>query len=193
MKKIASILKKTLLSVAAAGAFLFQPLVSQAATPYQYCFIGDSRFVGMEQSVDTEEDIIWVARNSANQGWYWENRDDIASLDRDTVIVYELGVNDFNIDGCLEALYDLDSLGFRHIYFTSIAPVDEGKEAEYGYSVTNSRIEAFNNAVRSNLPASVASMDSYEYLSSMGIETMDGVHYTAPTYQVWLSNILGSL
>ena len=164
-----------------------------ASSPYTYCFIGDSRFVGMKEYVETDENIIWIARNSANQGWYWENRDYIATLDRNTVMVYELGVNDFNVEGCLDALKDLENLGFKHIYFTSVTPVDEYKEAQYGYSVTNSRIEAFNSAIANNLPYSVAMMDSYDYLNAMGFDTMDGVHYTGYTYKIWLDNILGSL
>lgn len=165
-----------------------------AATPYTYCFIGDSRFVGMKQSVETDEDIIWIAQSGASQDWYWENRDFIEHLNKNnTIIVYELGVNDLDVQGCLEALKDLENLGFKHIYFTSVTPVDEVKESQYGYSVTNANIEAFNQAVRENMPYSVASMDSYEYLSQMGVDTMDGVHYTSYTYKIWLDNILASL
>ena len=39
-----------------------------AKSPYTYCFIGDSRFVGMEQAIDTDEEIIWINRNGANKG-----------------------------------------------------------------------------------------------------------------------------
>ncbi len=185
---------KTVWSIALTIMVILLPTgISQAATPYTYCFIGDSRFVGMSQSADTDEHIIWIARNSANQGWYWENRNYIASLDRNTVIVYELGINDFDIDGCLKALYDLESLGFKHIYFTSITPVDEYMEAQYGYKVKNQWIEDFNNTIRNNLPNSVAMMDGYEYLSNMGFTTIDGVHYTEYTYNIWLYNILNSL
>jgi hypothetical protein len=186
-------LKSLLLAALTAGSFLFPVATTQAATPYKYCFIGDSRFVGMEQSVNTDEDIVWVAKNGANQGWYWENRDQIANMDRDTVIIFELGVNDFNAEGCLNALRDLEALGFKHIYFTSVTPVDEWKESQYGYSVTNKRIEDFNETIRQNLPPSVAMMDGYEYLTAMGVGTVDGVHYTANTYQNWLTNIMGSL
>ena len=164
-----------------------------AKSPYNYCFIGDSRFVGMEQAIDTDENIIWVNRNGANVNFYWEQRGYISSLDRDTVIIYELGVNDLNSKGCIEALQDLEYLGFKHIYFTSVTPVDEAKEIEYGYRVQNSWIEEFNSVVRNNLPYSVASMDSYEYLTNMGFSTIDGVHYTNYTYQIWFDNIIKSL
>lgn len=184
MKKILLILTALMICV---GSVCF------AATPYTYCFIGDSRFVGMQQTVETDENIIWVAKVGVGQSWYWENRDYIASLDRNTVIVYELGVNDLDAQGCIRALKDLEDMGFKHIYFTSVTPVDEAKEAQYGYTVKNAYIEAFNQTVRENIPYSVASMDSYEYLTHMGIDTMDGVHYTGYTYKIWLDNILASL
>lgn len=167
--------------------------VSLAATPYHYCFIGDSRFVGMQQMADTDEDILWIAEVGAGAGWYWDNHYIVSELDRDTVIIYELGVNDLDAGACIKALQDLENIGFRHIYFTSVTPVDEAKCAQYGYTVRNYQIEEFNQIVRKNLPYNVASMDSYEYLLAMGFGTEDGVHYTGYTYQTWLYNILNSL
>ncbi len=171
----------------------FTPADAKAASPYTYAFIGDSRFVGMQQTVDTDENIIWIAKNSAGQSWYWENRDMIASLDRDTVIIYELGINDFDAGGVIGALQDLENLGFKHIYYTSVTPVDEIKASLYGYTVTNQAIEEFNNTIFMNLPYNVAMMDGYQYLSAMGVDTVDGVHYTSWTYAIWLYNILHSL
>lgn len=187
MKKLLFVLAVVLLAVG------FSYHQGFAKSPYTYCFIGDSRFVGMEQAIDTDEEIIWVNRNGANINFYWQNRDYISSLDRDTVIIYELGVNDLNSNGCIEALQDLENLGFKHIYFTSVTPVNEAKEAVYGYIVKNTWIEEFNSIVRNNIPYSVASMDSYEYLLNMGFDTLDGVHYTNYTYQILFDNIMKSL
>ena len=169
--------------------FLFSAVHCSAAS---YCFVGDSRFVGMQQSISSD-DIIWIAEVGATNNFYWENRSYISSLDRDIVIIYELGINDLNTSACIEALQDLESLGFRHIYFTSITPVDDYKAIQCGYTVQNYQIEEFNQTVRNNLPYSVAAMDSYEYLTAMGISTYDGIHYINETYQIWFYNILNSL
>lgn len=184
MKKIAFVLVAILMTVG---------IECYAATPYTYCFIGDSRFIGMQQTVDIDENIIWIAKNGAGNDWYWENRDYIAGLNRNTIIIYELGINDLDAIGCLTALKDLVDMGFKYIYFTSITPVDEVKEVEYGYTVTNANIEEFNQIVRENIPYNVVPIDSYEYLRYIGIDTMDGIHYTGYTYSHWMYNILVSL
>jgi len=58
----------------------------------KYLFIGDSRFVGMEQSIRTDKDIVWIDKVGARHDYYWDNYDIIASIDKDRVVVYELGV-----------------------------------------------------------------------------------------------------
>jgi len=185
---------KLILCLIAVLTMFYSPPITYAATPYSYCFIGDSRFVGMEQYVETDEDITWITEIGAGQELYWENREYIASLDRDTIIIYELGVNNLDdTNGCINALRDLEALGFNHIYFTSITPVNEDLCFIYGYIETNECIEKFNNVVRSNLPYSAATMYCYEYLNNIGIDTEDGLHYEVETYYEWFYNILNSL
>ena len=62
------------------------------AVKNKYLFIGDSRFVGMEQSIHTDKDIVWINKVGARHDCYWDNHDIIASMDKNTVVVYELGV-----------------------------------------------------------------------------------------------------
>ena len=52
-----------------------------------HCFIGDSRFVGMKNSVE-DYGVLWIARVGAGNSWYWSQRDEITGLDRNTIIVY---------------------------------------------------------------------------------------------------------
>ena len=165
-------------------------MLSITANASNYCFIGDSRFVGMRQTVSTDENIIWMAEIGADQSWYWTNRGSITDLDRSTIIVYELGVNDLDSTRCLEALNDLQELGFTLIYFTSVTPVDEYMISKYGYTRTNSEIEKFNEEVRNDLPSNVDTMYCYEYLVQSGIETEDGLHYESRTYHDWFNNIM---
>ena len=156
----------------------------------KYLFIGDSRFVGMEQSIYTDKDIVWIDKVGARHDFYWQNRDRIASMDKNTVVVYELGVNDLNSNACIHALNDLTSFGFKKIYFLTTTPINEEKTFANGYSVTNNQIALFNNQVVSMLPNTVQYIDTYRYLSNNGIETIDGLHYKNVTYQMWFNFIV---
>ena len=155
-----------------------------------YLFIGDSRFVGMEKAISTDKQITWIDKVGARHDFYWQNRDRIASMDKNTVVVYELGVNDLNSNACIHALNDLASFGFKKIYFLTTTPINEEKTFANGYSVTNNQIALFNNQVVSMLPNIVQYIDTYRYLSNNGIETIDGLHYKNVTYQMWFNFIV---
>lgn len=155
-----------------------------------YLFIGDSRFVGMEKAISTDKQITWIDKVGARHDFYWQNRDRIASMDKNTVVVYELGVNDLNSNACIHALNDLASFGFKKIYFLTTTPINEGKTFANGYSVTNNQIASFNNQVVSMLPNTVQYIDTYRYLSNNGIETIDGLHYKNVTYKMWFNFIV---
>ena len=155
-----------------------------------YLFIGDSRFVGMEKAISTDKQIAWIDKVGARHDFYWQNRDRIASMDKNTVVVYELGVNDLNSNACIHALDDLASFGFKKIYFLTTTPINEEKTFANGYSVTNNQIALFNNQVVSMLPNIVQYIDTYRYLSNNGIETIDGLHYKNVTYQMWFNFIV---
>lgn len=85
-------IKKLMISVVAVTFYLIGAVAVHcfAATPYTYCFIGDSKFVGMQQMIDTDEDIIWIAKVGARNDWYLDNWYQIVDLPRDTVIIYDL-------------------------------------------------------------------------------------------------------
>ena len=155
-----------------------------------YLFIGDSRFVGMEKAISTDKQITWIDKVGARHDFYWQNRDRITSMDKNTVVVYELGVNDLNSNACIHALDDLASFGFKKIYFLTTTPINEEKTFANGYSVTNNQIALFNNQVVSMLPNTVQYIDTYRYLNNNGIETIDGLHYKNVTYQMWFNFIV---
>lgn len=157
-----------------------------------YCFIGDSRFVGMKAAISTNENITFIAKTSEGNDYYNNNTSTIYNLDKNTVIVYELGVNDLNSSACIKNLNDLVSKGFKNVYFVTVTPVNEEKEKEYGYTRINSQIENYNSIVINNLPTGVKVIDSYNYLKSNGIDTTDGLHYTNDTYKKWFDQIFSS-
>ena len=155
-----------------------------------FCFIGDSRFVGMEQSIGEQPNITWISKVAMGNHWFWQNTSQVDALDRDTVIIYEMGVNDLDAGECVAVLQYLREIGFNHIYFTGVTPVNESKGFNYGYSRTNEQIRAYNYEVYCNLPQGVAMMDCYDYFISMGFSTTDGIHYTSDTYQMWFDYIM---
>lgn len=162
----------------------------QEKIPSRYLFIGDSRFVGMQNTISTEKDITWIDRVGARHGFYWENHDAIASFDKNAVVVYALGVNDLDSGACLEALQDLVNLGFKKIYFSTTTPINEERAHSYGYTLTNAQIEGFNYEVTSSLPNGVKVIDAYSYLSNIGIESDDGLHYRGSTYEAWINYLM---
>lgn len=164
---------------------------SQMISP-AYLLIGDSRFVGMESTVGSPSDtsVIWVDKVGAGNHFYFENESTIADLDRDTVVIYELGVNDLDATACIDALTRLRDAGFRSVWFSTVGPVDDAKMTEYGYVVRNAMIVDFNAKVLAKLPDGVGVVDSYGFLTRNGFGSRDGLHYDAPTYQNWFQYLL---
>lgn len=161
------------------------PPEEDAAISSRYIMIGDSRFVGMQSALPAYDGFTWIDRVGAGNSLFFERQDDILSLDRDATVIYALGVNDLDPSRCIEALSTLVENGFRHVWFSTTAPVDEDKAASYGYAVTNERIAGYNDAVLQNLPQGVGVIDAYSYLLSRGIHTRDGLHYEDDTYKDW--------
>jgi hypothetical protein len=155
-----------------------------------YLFIGDSRFVGMQSVVATDSSIEWIDKVGAGHRFYWQNRDAIAAHDKNTTVIYALGVNDLDASRCLKALQDLSNLGFKRIYFVATTPIDEAKAHARGYTVTNAQIMKFNADVAAALPPRVYDIDAYAYLLEKGIESNDGLHYQAPTYRQWYTYMM---
>lgn len=167
--------------------------VVSAKAAKKYLFIGDSRFVGMESCLPEEDHVVWLDRVGVGHSFFFRNIEDIDDYSRDTIVIYELGVNDLDAERCVEALNDLVSLGFEHIWFTTVGPVDEYQTNSYGYEVTNQQIEEFNQEVVENLPPKVGVIDVYHHLLRSGIETEDGLHYMASTYLEWYQFMMNTV
>lgn len=148
--------------------------------PTTYLMIGDRRFVGMQTTVTADPNVFWLDQVGAGS-------------DRDTVIVYNLGVNDLNAQQAITALNALLSLGFRHVWFSTLGPVNEEIGASYGYTITNEQIIQFNDQVAANVPANVGVVDSFYYLWYNGFNTLDGIHYDGPTYSSWYRYLMSSV
>ena len=195
-KFIQSVWAVVLLTVAMFTSFLACGQTAEAAqeaVPSEhFCLIGDSRFVGMQSAIGAMDGVEWIDRVGAGNGFFFENTDQLENLDRDTIIIYNLGVNDLDSSRCIEALNTLNSMGFKHIWFATVPPVDEERAADYGYTITNNQIAWYNYIVTPSLPPGVGVIDSYNYLAGRGIESDDGLHYRESTYLDWFAYIINN-
>ena len=152
----------------------------------RYVFVGDSRMVGMENYVPST-DTLYIAKVGMGYDWMVETADETLRQQLrarpELKVVFGFGVNDPDyiekyITYYRQLMKDFPDTKF---YFLSVNPVDEAKEAKYGYQMKNTVIESFNR--RLYLAFHTKYINSYAYLRSSGFSTVDGVHYTQATYR----------
>lgn len=158
------------------------PVTDDISYPYHdsWLWIGDSRTVGMSQFVS----ITRFAECGMGLNWFLENAETIYEY-RDQTIVINLGVNDLgNVYNYLNTFRNMpeEFVQSNYIYIMSVNPVDEVKERQYGYIVSNAAIENFNSIIRDNLRDDFYFIDTYSYLINDGFSTVDGLHYDGNTY-----------
>ncbi|MBD5521735.1 MAG: SH3 domain-containing protein [Lachnospiraceae bacterium] len=145
-------------------------------------FVGDSRFVQMQNSVG-ENSCTWIAESA--KGYKWFNENAIARIDNNvgsgSKILINLGVNDV---GNLQKYISLVNTKANEwvgkgatVYYSSVNPVWENPY------VTEEQVEYFNSQMQANLNENVHWIDSHSYLNSVGYRLVDGLHYSTETYQ----------
>lgn len=145
-------------------------------------FVGDSRFVQMQNSVG-ENSCTWIAESA--KGYNWFNEKAIARIDNNvgsgSKILINLGVNDV---GNLQKYISLVNSKANEwvgkgatVYYSSVNPVWENPY------VTEEQVEYFNSQMQTNLNENVHWIDSHSYLNSVGYRLVDGLHYSTETYQ----------
>ncbi|MBR2548543.1 MAG: SGNH/GDSL hydrolase family protein [Clostridiales bacterium] len=167
-----------------------QANISSGQPRYEdYIFVGDSRFVGMKDALNgyVDADVRFVAEVGQGLGWLKKVAPDLYNESGKTII-FNLGVNDlYNVSGYVDFYNNLpqDFVENNTLVIMTVNPVDEQREADFGYSVKNSEIESFNNTMRSDLDSLYFNMiDSYTYVQSSSFKTTDGLHYTNDTYRL---------
>ncbi len=154
-----------------------------------YIFVGDSRFVGMKEAVDgySDADVEFVAEVGQGLSWLKKTAPGLYGETGKTII-FNLGVNDlYNISGYIDFYNSMpqDFIENNTLVIMTVNPVDEQKEAEFGYSVTNSEIESFNESLKNGLDSLYFKMiDSYTYMKMSAYKTVDGLHYNNETYRL---------
>lgn len=146
-------------------------------------YMGDSRIVGMMSSI-TNKSITYIAQSGAGYSWLVDSAiPELANkIEGKKFIVLAFGVNDLgNAANYLTKYQELkDTYPNVNIYIMSVNPIDEAKEAENGYTVTNESIENFNETMKNSFGENY--IDVYAQIKD-NFETEDGVHYTTETYK----------
>lgn len=151
-------------------------------TATQYIFVGDSRTVGMQQSVG-DAGCIWIGQVSAGLSWFQDSA--VAEVDaavtQGSVIIINMGVNDLgNVWGYIDLLKAKIPQWMEkgaEVYYMSVNPVEN-----HPY-ISNEDIANFNNILYNNLPSEAGWIETDSYLLESGYSTQDGVHFDAATYQ----------
>ncbi|MCR5076369.1 dockerin type I domain-containing protein [Ruminococcus flavefaciens] len=139
----------------------------------EWFWVGDSRTVGMARSIA----IDYLGKIGATINFFKNNAESIYQI-RDKTVIINLGVNDIDSNAYLRLYNSMpdEFLDNNTVIVMSINPCDGN------YSNLNSRIDAFNNAMRDGLDSRIQFLDSCSYLKWYGFRTIDGLHYTDATY-----------
>ena len=175
-----------------------QPVATMPPQEYRhfdyYVWAGDSRTVGFAACCGIAGESV-LAKEGIGLDWCRENINSLYSLEGCNII-FNFGVNDLgNVYSYVDFYNDLpdEFLQKNQVFVMSINPVDEAIERQKGYSVTNASIDNFNNILRDNLRNDIYFLDVNAYLKNIGINTWDGLHYNASTYQDMLNYIVETI
>ena len=195
MKKLCSIIL-----VLAVVLSVFVPVKTVQAKACKTVWVGDSRAVGLKKTVKTKS-CKFIAKGGMSYRWFKETA--IPKLkktlkknpDRDVVI--NMGVNDCanilvgGVETSGKYIKDINKLVKKYpdtrFYFLSVNPVDGNYPTSYnkkGYlsaKELNKKINKFNKTIKKKCKASY--IDCSSHLKDKGFSTIDGIHYTAKTYQ----------
>lgn len=151
-------------------------------------FVGDSRFVGMNDACDMDFPVV----AKVSKGYKWFKSDGLKKINeikndsnKDSWrIVINLGVNDlYNVNKYIDLYKDLSK--DYEVVLVSVNPTEKNA------SVSNKSISNFNSKI--SKINGIKYIDSYNYLMNDGYSTTDGVHYTYKTYKKIYNYILESI
>lgn len=155
-------------------------------------FVGDSRTVQMKAAVG-ENDNIWSCKGAMSFDWMKETGVPAieSKIGSNTAVCILMGINDM--------IYRQPSVYYNYInekavswvakgstvYFVSVNPV---RNSGYG-SITNAKIEDFNQKIRNGLSSNVGYIDTYSVIKHT-FNAPDGLHYDAETYKTIYNTIV---
>ena len=156
-----------------------------------YIFIGDSRFIGMDDVCNISETDNKFVIAKVSEGYDFLINTALPEAERITQsnnditnwkYIICLGVNDlYNLDKYINTYNDLSNT--IDLIVISVNPI------EYHNNISNEAIEEFNSKLE-NIEG-IQYVDSYSILLNNGFNTTDGIHYTDRTYEL-IYNIINN-
>lgn len=146
-------------------------------------WVGDSRTVGMETAVNGQSEDIFIA--ASGEGYQWLSETGlpkaVAAIEKypSYPVIFNMGVNDYeNLENYLKLYAELTAeYPDTVFYFLAVYPVVD----EMCQFITNAMIEDFNAHLLAAYPDTF--LDSYSFLTEIGAETSDGIHYSSDVYR----------
>ncbi len=169
----------------------------QPVTAAGIVFIGDSRMVGLKETVEENLGLCpaaVIAKNGSRYEWFHDSA--IPQADKiigsGSRVVINMGVND--LSDADKYAKDMNYWGAvwsargARVYYASVNPVWANS-----YGMTEERVQLFNDRLKSQLIPQVIWLDSHSYLMQSGVHAKDGVHYKDDTnlvlYQYYMTMI----
>ena len=162
-------------------------------------FVGDSRTVQMyiylygswdtattsrlQQGTTDSKGDLWSAKGGEGLNWMQSTgMPNIESnISKGTALIILMGVNDTynanNYVSYVNSRVDGWKSKGANVYFVSVLPCNGN------YTSHNTKINEFNNIIKSSLSSKVTYLDVSSYLYSVGFTSGDGLHYDQNTYQ----------
>lgn len=196
------VLKGILTAAAASAILLLSPISTYAGTVFyndvpkdcDVMFVGDSRTVGMMQSIKSvnDEKTGYICEVGKGLAWLGKKAEKhiLSGAKKGTTVIFNLGVNDVgNADKYVEEYNELTSqlkkAGCR-VYFETVNPVGANCK-----TLSNRQIDRFNKKMTDELDCSV--IDTNSMLKEKGYSAPDGLHYTADTYRTIYKSVIESI
>lgn len=161
------------------------PGSSTAVTKRTIVFIGDSRTVQMKTAVGANGNI-WSCLGA--MGLSWMKSTGVPQVESkigsNSAVCILMGVNDMLLVSPSDYTSYINSKAATWVargatvYFVSINPV---RLTGY-YAITNSKIQAFNEAIKRGLSSNVQYIDTFSQILNSFVAP-DGLHYDATTYK----------
>lgn len=146
-------------------------------------YIGDSRFVGMNDVCGIEDSKKTFVIAEIGKGYKWFESNALPKMKEikknnksinNWKIVIGLGVNDlYNVNRYIKKYKSMAKK--NNIIIVSVNPI------EYHKSLSNADITKFNSKIKEI--KGIKYIDTYNYLISNGYKTTDGLHYDNNTYK----------
>lgn len=176
--------KSVLKPVVVIVLFLF--LLCPARASAKQIVIGDSRVVGMHQTVG-DQSATWIAR--VGEGYPWFSATAVPKADRQVTrgsrVIIMIGTNDLGDAPKYAALINRKGKNWigrgAGVTVCAVGPVDDRRSP----NAKNRKICEFNSTLRSSLISSIQYVDVYSAIVN-SYQTVDGIHYNAFTYRkIW--------